>query len=1051
MSLTLAQLPCETLAQITSHLESSDILDGLRGSGDRMLAAKLKNGGVTRLHLQVTNVPKGHIDWIRSFRLVSFSLDGSKVAMDAIKQLIYSLSSSLESLTVSMVNMANIFLLEECVGPLVRKCLVTTYTQTVWQVRDTYPRLKALLTPSAAIKDPCLAVEVLLGLPASLSELVLYSLPPIEVSQLLPPQLTMIEGIQCVPTTAGHADLFANLTSLSLDLSALDPQQSHLMSASAHWRTAPIDLLAFPPQLTNLSLSCPQKAWHQVPPLPQGLLTLTLYNLVWSTNLLSKFPSSITDLCLNAVSLEEDDEASSDTPFSPVQTLQVPVLENVMVFLLYFEEGSFRRYTPGVISHFLEQVVSLVPYAEDFTYRAEYAQEGLKIEHLKLFKSPLRLHSLESSIDPACYCSESKDSETLGSILPNLLALNISTERTKEDSRTVIAAALPTNLTSLICLFPITTKELHLLPSSITSLSPFVLSEGSIIGTSGIAHSPESTHPTKALMSSQYLDGTLYRSIRDGDLHLSLPFIVGHDVHDWAQLSNEEDFFCLGPVVLNWNLNYSHFPDTLTELRLDSQQLPDEGLKLPLLTVLTIEGDLPPDSLPLEGLPMLKELILDGRNAYLHHKFKCSPCPPTLTVLICNHASWPFTTFAKSLEHLDGYDIPLEGLSELKDLQVFHNRTTRRTRSQESNIKIEELAGLLPQSITELGISLESDTVSELEKSLPAFWSFFGAITQFVIHQPLVHEIIDTIYTSKPASLSSFSCSGDYIGNISAPLLASRIGPDLSKITAETPLACLYEMWAMAYPQLTFYEVHLNGEHIPFAFDSHDPDLPFVPYLSPLTKSITLRSLGVYEYASKKESKEDEKDKEENGGDDEEDKSDDDDEDDGVTDRTKWPPTLTSIRATWSSNATFSFPSTLRTIWIENINIRDSDSLLSCLPEGLTFLRIPTWNGDFELPPWPPALTHLTTGAHSDSIVKDLPPTLTRLDCGGPLEPHEFDLFPSSLVYLSHDPDDAHQFMQWIRKRGLVWLAQDFHDDLVYDFDSDLDALVAVCRSRCTQ
>ena len=1018
MSLTLAQLPCETLAQITSHLESSDILDGLRGSGDRMLAAKLKNGGVTRLHLQVTNVPKGHIDAIRSFRLASFSLDGSKVATDAVKQLIYSLSSSLESLTVSMVNMANIFLLEECVGPLVRKCLVTTYTQTVWQVRDTYPRLKALLTPSAAIKDPCLAVEVLLGLPASLSELVLYSLPPIEVSQLLPPQLTMIEGIQCVPTTAGHADLFANLTSLSLDLSALDPQHSHLMSASARWRTAPIDLLAFPPQLTNLSLNFPQEAWHQVPPLPQGLLTLTLYNLVWSTSLLSKFPSSITDLCINAVSLEEEDEASSDTPFSPVQTLQVPVLENVKVFLLYFEEGSFRRYTPGVISHFLEQVVSLVPYAEDFTYRAEYAQEGLKIEHLKLFKSPLRLHSLESSIDPACYCSESKDSETLGSILPNLLALNISTERTKEDSRTVIAAALPTNLTSLKCIFPITTKELHLLPSSITSLWPFVLSEGLIIGTSGIAHSPESTHPTKALMSSRSTHGTLYRSIRDGDLHLSPPIILRH-VNDWAHLSNEEDFSYLGRVALKWNLNCSHFPDTLTELRLDSQQLPDEGLKLPILTILTIEGDLPPDSLPLEGLPMLKELILDGRNADLHHNFKRSPCPPTLTVLICNHASWPFTTFAKSLKRLQGYYIPLEGLSELKDLQFFHNRTTSQMRGEHGTPKIEELVGLLPQSITTLGLSLESDTVSELEKSLPAFWSFFGAITQFVIYQPLVHEIIDTIYMSKPASFTSLVCCVDRVDNISAPLLASRIGPDVSKITAETLVDCLHEMWLMAYPQLTFYGHRLDLEYESFSFDSDDPDLRFVPYLSPLTKSITLNSLRVNEYVShadKEESKED---------------------------------------ATWSSNATFSFPPTLQKIWIENINICDSDSVLSCLPKGLTYLRIPPWNENFTLPPWPPALTHLITGNCHDSIVKNLPPTLTRLDLisGGPLETHEFDSLPSSLVYLTHTriPHDVHQFMEDIRKRGLVWLVDDYHDDLIYDFDSDLDALVAACRSGSTQ
>lgn len=1031
MSLTLTQLPREILTQITSHLSDVDILARLCGCGNRALTSILKTGGVASLDLTTSIAPQSLIDLVNSFQLQSFALHAFNLPIESQAQLVRGQSSTLQTLILYHVSVPAIFLLQEeeeektssddLRRPTLKKRSIITDTRSVWMIRDSYPRLKSFQLHQS-MDDVFVALQMICGLPASLTDLHLRDLPFMDIIGALPPSLINIDSLHCAPTAA-HAHILKNLDSLTLSLIEapdVDDEPSLFRQlVGKRWSIASLSKLQWPEaHLSKLNLICGSAAFLRLPPLPQCLVefSVDLVDLVKQTvafpspsELLRMIPSTVTFLTLRNIHFEAQRTLDNDKGYDARDTsLQAssgsPVLHNVKKFVLYFY-GLYTGESPELESSSLRDLISMVPNAHYFDIRTHRHVRGFKPEDLKRFRNPLQMQHLGAHFHQECFPREPSDPNSLQSIFPNLQSLKIEPSPA---TSMIHCAGLPAGLTGFSCTEPLLSQELEYLPRSIRKLSlQSIEMEGHF---ESQPFSSQKTPPVNPLYFiaptvaySTFNSWLIGRSDSDGAIRLlqSLPH---------SSYSIPVGFTGLGNVQLKWPASppssFIVIPQGQTELSINSDLFP-RHLSLPSLTKLRLEGHLK-DANQLSSLPALVDLTLALGSKPSFSNFEHFACPPNLTRLVSRHPYWPFSSLPASLTHLEAAHVDFEQIATLKSLMTFRVQTPGPTRKT-----LPELTPVLPSSLKELEIPLHCESGVEIEEQLRNFWSHFPSLKTFAFRGTHTHALVEQIYDSLPISLTSpFEDILHTMREFSPALLASRVGLSQGGIVfypGESLQAWVSRMMRVAYPRLGAL----------WRISSKAPlDLAA---LSPCLSSSTEKLILINEVLNP------------------------------LGPAVKWPAALTTLILETFSCETFHLPPTLRTLIIRHIKVGSSDALLRTLPKTMTHLEIPAWEEEFVVPPWPPGLTRLATVLDPDyckEMLKALPQALYRLDLPGMslADPELFDLLPPKLDFLHckvYSEEEGHSILEMCKRRGLVWVCEEklLLGKMRDIIDSELDAL----------
>ena len=949
MPLTLAQMPRELLADITSHLSASVILDILFNCGNRLLYTKLKTGGVSRLSLNAPGVAPIHLKLILSLPLETLQLGHLGRSPDTEKELSRGCHKSLRRLEVWYSSLDALFdldVLDPSSASHAHKTPRNAESGTVWQIGDTYPHLTSLFMPHCRTSDPEMVLRVLQSLPASLLELRLPDTAKIDIIPVLPPNLTTLHHLQTFPT-AVHAPFLSNLTSLSLYLHPrldLHTQETYLQ---AHLLPG---LLVLPPHLTFLQLESPPNILKSLmPSLPTGLITFsaTVLNLgitdvqhAFSApiEMLQMIPPSVTKLSLAGIKVNQYastvPSTTSSGPSQPRQAITLDAVKNFSFSGLLYCNGS--RDT--LQSQFLRDLIITVPFAE--SYSLGFSE--LEPEHLRLFKNP-RLHTLDASFKAECFSKTLTGPSPLETALPTLRHLHLRSHLGLN------CAEFPAFLSTLRTSSMISFTQLERVSSIIRMTGPFGITvENSELERATVLDtlSPtvnQASSDFSLLCSSLYLIETLvclFRSKIDGSLLLRPRHANPGDAY--SNLGDLEIHLrCKKPIA---------FPSRLTKLWISGEHLKDtpKDFCLPLVTKLSVVGK-GFKGHQINAFPALLDLKLDcyGLLGGAGDGYPgLIECPPKLTSLRCTYGKWPFKTLAHSITSLEVLRIDLKRVAKLENLTTFLMLET-----EHPNPQVSELVKHLPGSITSIQFLLPRLLTPDMDQTLVNFWERFSSLKSLTLNVNPVHAVMDKLYQSIPPHVTSLSCTGLPRPNqkyeCDLALLATRAGLGHGEINLLQDESL--DQWAqrtkhLAYPR---FESLAN-----LKFVSSNMVAPFLPYLSPSTKELKMRLLDSI-YGSESD---------------------------------VWPTKVTSL-IFWNSlslpNQRLCLPPYLQKLTIHGANASGCDIVLLSLPESLTCLTIPDWIINFEVTAWPPKLAELTVtfeGPHIATNLKSLPRSLTRLE-----------------------------------------------------------------------
>lgn len=425
MTFSLAQIPIEILAEITSALPSFKVLLALFLTGESRLIKKLNNGGVTKVLIDCNKLPEASFKFLKS---INGLMSASFLGLDNppyIWHYIRSLSSSLLHLKVDNRFWEEILILEGERAPIALSP-GDAFSKSCWRVSDSYPRLQSLElgckglepeTPSSVL------VTFLCGLPASITHLCAFcnELNNVNIWKALPPSLTSFETRNCFNRQLKiPSPFFESLRSLKFHL--LDEH------ASRNHRDSNVAVsFVFPPNLTQLQLSCDA----DLPPsliLPRYLAHLTLESSLSQSqhpiHLFYSLPQSLTSFhftCSNLIYKRYnevgDDENDEDLDFNILtghgQSFLLPNLK-----YLTLNMADYR------LLHSLKDILVLAPNLSILHLNHDQRNDVLTPADISKLLNPTSLTSLSARLDEKCFV-EYDGTYPLHSLLPNLLHLEL--------------------------------------------------------------------------------------------------------------------------------------------------------------------------------------------------------------------------------------------------------------------------------------------------------------------------------------------------------------------------------------------------------------------------------------------------------------------------------------------------------------------------------------------------------------------------------------------------------------------------------------------------
>lgn len=739
MSLSLAALPAEVLAEITSSLSNFNVTFLLPLCGNKLLTSKLRQGGISTVVYPSNQIPYSHTEFLHSCRLLSVTLSNSKAPIPVLKRLILGLPSTLKCLKVNHHNLGGLLVsndldLEESPFP------VSGTDHRPWIVSKTFPLLETLDTLDSTSYlshyGDKFNIDFLAGLPASITHLCIPLVTnrlKIDLWRFLPPSTTQLNKIiNSLPSKYSSPHLMANLRSLEIGTELpsgdVSGEKETLRAQRLGVVTFPRELV-WPPHLTLLSLTTPsQTEFSTIPTFPS-----TLTRLSWSTQLLKfnhpavllqAIPASIIHLSISMVQF----------------TTPPPDTDHVQIVLKALRTCSitFSTTNPSSPLH-RPYLLRAFHWVEELNFAHRETDAGLSPSELALL-NPSTVRSLKACLSKACF-NDVDDSFELSLKLPNLTSLSLLKP---EPSMFVFTfAAIPRSVTELdLGDCSISTQTMNLLPPGLKLLKGSQLMAHGTHNFETLFFEPIAARLAEARPSSHHshwLDLTRFDPARH---HMLDRYDVGSGSNTstrfWLRSVDVKQFpwerwrpANNANIRINWDRTLA-LPSTLTSLRLpptlaNIQNSILTPALLPCVTSLRVDFGLDIDYGAFEQLTSLHfDTLRKGMTAHT------SRCPPNLTSLRCDfelQLPSEFLPLPESLtELIAGHELsPLSELLKIPNLQSFGCRSAGWTSGASS-----KLLNSLPTTLRNLEAVYES--VGDLNLSTVA--SRFNQLDTLKIKHP---------------------------------------------------------------------------------------------------------------------------------------------------------------------------------------------------------------------------------------------------------------------------------------------------------------------------
>lgn len=926
------------------------MLVNLYGSGDRVLMAKMCNGGVVHLDYKLPGLSNRFTKIIQTFKLSSFSLKCDHESITRISELLIGMKPSLRHLAVLHADSSQLMRHPSAIFYDPRLPLIGCLTGP-WIVSSTFPQLESLNLSSHAFNGSSDAAIVALfckGLPKTLTTLTLprNNALSVDIWKLLPPGLTSVGGIKsCLPVES-HLPALDAITHLDCSItlhSTFEAEENRYRpdgfskpTTLSGWEPH-LKRLALPRNLVSLNLDVPLKLLA-----PDYVMPSSITSVTWTfgyddeiplNTLLRMFPATITALELKSLDLEAENES---------QLAELPILDKLVDFKL--NHCSISSGDVDAQSDLLLGLLNSVSSAKRISLELD-AETGITLAHLERCKFP-NLRTLGASFHATCFL-EGVNGYPLHNYLPDLDELVIHSVLEEFDDQFSFAAVPPSLSHLKITTCTVGTQTLHLLSPNTKLSALFLLLQAapnfqSLVfppsRTPPLAYCPRSATSLASELSLERLSFCPSPHIEVEPVEFLMSNgSVGkrHMIHFFEDKAGRYD-----KTALRWT-SATPLPPSLTALKIPKSMtgIIDMYLvtpsALPNLVELNIRSHAFPhnDEYDFGGFQSLKSLFLDSIKASSQ-----STCPPNLTRLRTNgdlNLPPSFLPLPQSLTEVGCATFsPATALKPLLNLHtvLFSGRIDLAT---------------LPASITHIDLNLlarADELILELE-SLPSL--FPGLKRVSLVRNVLSQESIDRLESAYPADISlGLSNVNSIITR--CDLLAARLGCAPGSIILDDVRALL--RWAnnalhRAYRSRPRSSWPCNT----VSFDA-DSFARFADFLSSDTTHLFFSAVRF----------------------------------DGSNWTAVLPRGLTylkvvNIRTGFGVSYAGDLPATLQTLILDGF-LMDS-ATISLLPRGLTHLDayLSAWT---EAPVWPPALTKLCSSkVHGlqSAFFNILPPTLEIL------------------------------------------------------------------------
>ena len=1012
MSLTLATLPVEILAQITSDLTHVEVIGALREVGNSLLTSRLKRGGVTHLTFNyLQEQSPARIDFIRSLELESFSvLQYIGWDADCAKILIHGLSRNLKRLAFAQPSFGEgLILVQDEIDHFSSDSsdpfIFRNSKYLPWNVSASYPQLRSLkfLSGPSLLTDKVFLARFLAGLPSSITDL---KLPLLGLSQsasigtnlnrIFPPNITrLVSHVAEMPIFSQN--LLDSLTSLRLDLA----------NASIE------DFVTYPPHLTQLTLSA-KKGIPSKPIACPNLTSLTLHASSYTHSntpviqLLDVIPHSLTSLTATGFRFVDEPGGNS----------------------ILHQRINLRRLNLSTVdfnSRSMLDIMRSIPNIEEMVIYARGREPAgvLMVEHFEALHGR-SLTKLDASIASECFKANETDATVPLSVLaPRLKDLEIR----NESMSSFDFGTIPNTVTRLIVQRQLDVATLHRLPPSVKVF------EGSdmISATSDLppVFIPPTPPPSMAqpesdshsLEVSPSFDMALgssagFRNYVCEWRPTLCPPSSSESINDPRAMIKDDGSMVLGAstsasastqgkivnrlflaplvkysparkwqVCVNWPNICRDLPASITKLFLD-EPYPET---LPHLHTLIIDQS-SISSFDLTLFPVLTTLVLKE----LIESMTTSPCPPNLTSLTCHYemtfppSFLPLPTSMKIVKS-SGYPIgPISALENLPNLSTL-------TCPKPNELPLMDWLKILPSSMSRIKLrgvdfNLIKDDENEMKKVVHFMAQRFTSLRILNLYAPLPTKV----YRKMIAGLPQVDVRGGTEPAVSIrepAILATRLGYTEGSLILPKGLDHVWQWSCQARPD------YLSDESIQTEILSINDWNEFVPLVSPeCDLSIGLKL-------------------------------------DGDLDPNSiiWPPSMTHLHLASESKSTklgmIQLPNASRLV---SLTTRHNISI-DCLPPTLT--KLCTREGRAGPPSiksvmaWPPNLRYLkariATAVMSENL-RTLPQSLETLGLGlSQLSLEQAELIPAGLAYYEADEspmEDVEAWIEFLKKRKILWL-----------------------------
>lgn len=937
MPLTLAGLPTEIVAKITSLVYQWEDVASLFFTGDTALASKLRNGGIKSVEFSSFELRQGTLNYLAFLPLEEVFINGS-YEDKPIHELVRHLPSNLRSLNIT-AHLERLLVESDTLNLALGPTATFPTAFAPWNVAKQFPQLKSLTLRQYATNDeeaydpftPAFWSSFFLGLPRTLADLIIHSTTiPIIDWKSLPPGLATLEAYM-YGNLEVPANLCDSLTSLKVDLDQPMPEPLCIGSLKSEsqkkaWISQNVQRFVCPPNLTRLRLHC-------LTSLPMATLPSTLTHLKWKVSdpsgsfdlfrLLLLVPTSLTQLKVSGHGIKN--------------SLCLPIM--IPKRFPKLKSLDIREHSLGYAvdeDAWLSALLHAMPSLESLWLGSTW--NGLQPHHLPLLNPSLRVLSTKCTLS----CFEQVDKEIpFQKALPALEKFELVGPNIVIWSDETLAG-LPKTLTSLnIGASSITTDQLLLLPPKITKLqasnvsvvcnenfekliTPFPTPRNA---PTALAH-PTDSHPAKPIKTTAIHIASKY----------GLEFPEVGAAHDSRR-------FCLSSSGRGIQLKWSTLLPLVfaTRLRVGTKWVDSEHFTptaLPHLIYLKIDGDVPSN---------MQLGLFDKLETLIFHAFAASTagCPPNLTKLKLEVAKFPesFLPLPSSLTSLRFRDgsAPYQLFDSLPNLQEF---------------------GLIRNPIYAKDVPLFSDFLRTTHPNIRSL--HIGDLVE--------PSILNSIQSNFP-SLSHLQIHGETnMTNIrlllaALPNVKVKGGelteqPDLGELALRGgfehgTIRPLYSKWIGDFMTMAFWRIMPDYEYnftCPYSSFNTDSWAQFAPFLARDVTSLDFGSTGIINLPANFAE--------------------------------LMPPSITHLRLgviVWKLD--LSSLTNLHKLEGSITRSRDKDALIgefvSRLPRNLKIL-------------W---LTGAHT-LISPSFVADLPPSLTHLHFPGNFEAGSLALLPTSLVYL---------------------------------------------------